>query len=76
MTLNNALSGICSADKLVIEVEREKRMSRERICVYTCITGNYDDLQPVYQEEGIDYLCFTNNKDLESDDWKDRKSVV
>ncbi len=70
MTLNNALSGICSADKLVIEVEREKRMSRERICVYTCITGNYDDLQPVYQEEGIDYLCFTNNKDLESDDWK------
>lgn len=45
-------------------------MSRERICVYTCITGNYDELQPVYQEEGIDYLCFTDNKDLESKGWK------
>lgn len=45
-------------------------MYKDRICVYTCITGDYDDLQPIYHEEGIDYICFTNNMYLKSDDWK------
>ncbi len=45
-------------------------MCSEKICVYTCITGDYDKLQPIYQEEGIDYICFTSNKKLQSDDWK------
>ena len=35
-------------------------MGEKKICVYTCITGSYDDLQPVEKEEGIDYICFTN----------------
>lgn len=45
-------------------------MSNEKICVYTCITGDYDELQPVYQEEGIDYICFTNNRNLKSAEWE------
>ena len=40
-----------------------------KICVYTCITGNYDDLKEVNKEEGIDYFCFTNNKTISSNSW-------
>lgn len=42
----------------------------QKICVYTCITGNYDDLKANNQEAGIDYLCFTNNPSLKSNTWK------
>lgn len=43
----------------------------EKICVYTCITGNYDDLKEVkVKEDNIDYICFTNNKGLSSNSWK------
>ena len=44
---------------------------KERICVYTCITGNYDNLQEIEnKEKGIDYYCFTNNKSIKSNTWK------
>ena len=44
---------------------------KERVCVYTCITGGYDNLREVKNpEKGIDYLCFTNNKSLKSKTWK------
>lgn len=43
----------------------------KKLCVYTCITGNYDNLHEVeVVESGVDYLCFTNNKDLKSKTWK------
>ena len=43
----------------------------EKICVYTCIAGDYDDLKEVLvKEEGIDYICFTNNKKIKSKTWK------
>ena len=43
----------------------------EKICVYTCIAGDYDDLNEVLvKEEGIDYICFTNNKKIKSKTWK------
>lgn len=42
----------------------------EKICVYTCITGNYDDLQEIKNKEPeIDYYCFTNNKNIKSNTW-------
>ena len=41
-----------------------------KICVYTCITGNYDNLIEINKEKGIDYLCFTNNKKIKSKSWK------
>ena len=43
-----------------------------KICVYTCITGNYDRLPPIYNEEGIDYICYTNNKNVKSNEWQIR----
>lgn len=43
----------------------------EKISVYTVITGNYDTLKNInYLEDNIDYYCFTNNYNLNSDTWK------
>lgn len=42
----------------------------EKICVYTCVTGNYDMVKDPYLEEGIDYILFTNNKKVTSCKWK------
>ena len=42
-----------------------------RICVYTCITGDYDDLHDVeVTDKDVDFICFTNNKNIKSDTWK------
>lgn len=42
-----------------------------KICVYTCITGNYDTLKKLdYPDKNFDYICFTNNKSITSDFWK------
>ena len=46
---------------------------KEKIAVYTCITGNYDELQEISKnvfENNIDYYCFTNNKNIKSNTWK------
>lgn len=41
-----------------------------RICVYTCITGEYDDLKEIKnKEDEIDYFCFTNNRNIKSNTW-------
>ena len=38
--------------------------------VYTVITGNYDDLnEPLVIEKDLDYFCFTDNKELKSENW-------
>ena len=43
----------------------------EKVCVYTCITGDYDNLKEVIvKEDNIDYICFTNNKEISSSTWK------
>lgn len=46
---------------------------KEKIAVYTCITGNYDELKEIDKkllEKDIDYYCFTNNKEIVSNTWK------
>ncbi len=44
----------------------------KKVCVYTCITGSYDDVKEFkeFKEKNIDYILFTNNKELKSDFWK------
>lgn len=43
----------------------------KKICVYTCITGDYDEIQEIEErEENIDYYLFTNNKKVHSNTWK------
>ncbi len=45
-------------------------MSKNKIAVYTCITGDYDNLKEIPKiEKGIDYYCFTNNKKIKSNTW-------
>lgn len=41
-----------------------------RIVCYTCITGEYDVLKPLsYQNQSIDFICFTDNKNINSYGW-------
>lgn len=44
---------------------------KQKICVYTCITGDYDSLREIeHPEKDIDYYCFTNNQNLQSKTWQ------
>lgn len=46
------------------------RFDISKVVIYTAITGNYDNLKdPLFNEEGITYVCFTNNKKLRSPVW-------
>lgn len=46
-------------------------MSKDKkICIYTCITGEYDSVKELnFKEKNVDYYLFTNNKKISSDDW-------
>lgn len=42
-----------------------------KFCVYTCVTGGYDNLQPVHcHPENVDFIAFTDNVDIEPKGWK------
>lgn len=42
----------------------------KKIVIYTAITGEYDDLnEPSFVDDGLTYVCFTNNRNLKSDIW-------
>lgn len=42
----------------------------KKICVYTCITGDYDNvIEITKKEKNIDYYLFTNNKNIKSNTW-------
>ena len=47
-------------------------MQEKRACVYTGLFGNYEKLneQSVRKESDIDFLCFSDDKELVSDTWK------
>ena len=46
-------------------------MPKKKICLYTCITGNYDSLIEIENKESnVDYICFTNNRYINSKTWK------
>ena len=41
-----------------------------KICVYTCITGDYDKVNELpFKEKGVDYYLFTNNDKINSKTW-------
>ena len=62
--------------KKILDKAREalaKKNEVPKIVVYTCITGGYDNiLEPTFVTEGIDYVCFTDDKTLKSKTWKFR----
>lgn len=42
-----------------------------KIAVYTCITGDYDEIPHIYlKEDSCDYYLITNNPKITSDEWK------
>ena len=50
-----------------------EKVIKNKNVVYTCITGGYDTLtEPEFVSDGFDYVCFTDNVDLNSDVWEIR----
>ncbi len=41
-----------------------------KICLYTAIFGDYETLKNPVKIDGLDYICFTDNPNLKSNDWK------
>lgn len=55
---------------LSVEFETGKKIFDKKIVVYTAITGNYDALnEPKFLDHDIQYICFTDNKNIQSDIW-------
>ena len=56
----------------VIGADESQDVVKKRVAVYTCITGDYDDVKefPSFREDGVDYLLFTNNREIKSSFWK------
>ncbi len=53
-----------SPDKTIEDIKNNK------LAIYTAFTGDYDTLkQPEFIDENCDYICFTDNPNLESDLW-------
>lgn len=48
-------------------------MENKKAVIYTGIFGHYDVLlPPLYRDEGVDYICYTDDKSLKSSDWEIR----
>ena len=44
---------------------------QKKIVVYTCITGNYDNIiEPLFISNNIDYIMFTDNKEKITSSWQ------
>lgn len=48
--------------KVASRQKKQQSQKSLKICVYTCITGSYDNLkEPIATEPNIDYVLFTDN---------------
>lgn len=56
-------------DQYIKTLKLSKHMPTNKIVVYTCITNNYDGFAKVERYPNLDYVCFTDNKSLQSDLW-------
>jgi hypothetical protein len=53
--------------------EKQYCLDNKKMVVYTGIFGHYDTLwNPLYIDENVDYICFTDDRNLTSDYWKIR----
>ena len=48
-----------------------QKMENKSFCVYTVLLGNYEELneQEVMKDSGIDFICFTDNRNITSNTW-------
>ena len=45
----------------------------KKIVVYTCITGDYDEIsEPLYHNNNVDYVIYTNSENIKVNEWKKR----
>lgn len=55
----------------IIKRNTYNNINNKKIVIYTCVTGNYDYInEPEFLNEKIDYVLYTNNKDIKSNKWK------
>lgn len=53
------------------KIDEKPNSEKKQVVMYTAITNNYDTLKEVnYPSPDIDYIAFTDNKDLKSKTWK------
>ncbi|MGE6539335.1 hypothetical protein [Bacillus luti] len=44
---------------------------KPKVIVYTALFGNYDSVkEPLFIDENIDYILFTDNRSIQSNNWK------
>lgn len=52
------------------ELSGKYSLENKRMVVYTGIFGGYDNLkEPLVTEENVDYICFTDDRNLKSQSW-------
>ena len=50
--------------------KKERYFDLKNIVIYTAITGGYDDLkEPLFVDDSLTYVCFTDNHQLKSNIW-------
>lgn len=50
--------------------EVKKTFNLSKTVIYTAITGGYDELHtPLFVDDDLTYVCFTDNKNIKSDIW-------
>ncbi|MBR3411525.1 MAG: DUF616 domain-containing protein [Bacteroidales bacterium] len=48
----------------------KRNLCDEKVAVYTALTGEYDSVHEIlYKQPGVDYILYTNNKNLTSSTW-------
>ena len=53
------------------KLDFRQKANLPKIVVYTCNFGDYESVkEPVFQDPTIEYILFTNNKNLKSEKWK------
>ena len=58
---------------IIIDKEKMEKLKNEecgRIVVYTCVTGGYDNLIQPVKTDCIDYICFTDNLNVDPKGWQ------
>ncbi len=56
-------------------VEYEENIdTNKKIVIYTCITGNYDNIvEPLYIPENVKYVLYTNSQKIKTSKWEIRE---
>lgn len=72
--LNRNEKNLLYSSNLIEPKSKDSNSKMNNIVIYTAITNNYDTLrEPTYKLQNCDYLCFTDNSNLDSKHWTIKK---